>query len=233
MTEEDLIRRGSVVERLDLAEHDAEERDWRSGANELARIRKYVTALPAVQPAPVAEVTAERDALRSELNALRVEAEKAFGADDAIAEAWDAFGTRGNPKVLTLAEQISSISRELDAALDARPVAEVQAEAVAGAYEAAAAALPAITSSSFDGVDEQIDGPYVSRAAILALTPADAAAALDRIRAEAREKALREAEKALRDWQDSLTLHSAPETALTVGMAADVILALIKEPAHD
>ena len=232
MTEEDLIRRGSVVERLDLAEHDAEERDWRSGANELARIRKYVTALPAhVQPAPVAEVTAERDALRSELNALRVEAEKAFGADDAIAEAWDAFGTRGNPKVLTLAEQISSIIRELDAALDARPVAEVQAEAVAGAYEAAAAALPAITSSSFDGVDEQIDGPYVSRAAILALTPADAAAALDRIRAEAREKALREAEKALRDWQDSLTLHSAPETALTVGMAADVILALIKEPA--
>jgi len=47
MGDDDMIRRGSVLERLDLAEHDAEERDWRSGANEIARLRKYVAAIPA------------------------------------------------------------------------------------------------------------------------------------------------------------------------------------------
>lgn len=52
MTNDDLIRRGMVIDRLDLAEHDAEERDWRSGANEIARLRKYVAALPAVTPQP-------------------------------------------------------------------------------------------------------------------------------------------------------------------------------------
>lgn len=52
MTNDDLIRRGVVIDRLDLAEHDAEERDWRSGANEIARPRKYVAALPAVTPQP-------------------------------------------------------------------------------------------------------------------------------------------------------------------------------------
>lgn len=36
-----------------------------------------------------------------------------------IDDAWDAFGTRGNRKTLTLAEQISSLGRELDEALEA------------------------------------------------------------------------------------------------------------------
>lgn len=52
MTNDDLIRRGVVIDLIDLAEHDAEERDWRSGANEIARLRKYVAALPAVTPQP-------------------------------------------------------------------------------------------------------------------------------------------------------------------------------------
>ena len=58
MTNDDLIRRGVVIDRLDLAEHDAEERDWRSGANEIARLRKYVAALPAIDPTPVKPVEA-------------------------------------------------------------------------------------------------------------------------------------------------------------------------------
>jgi len=51
MSDNDLIWRGSVLERLDLAEYEAEERDWRSGANEITRIRKFVAAIPAVTPA--------------------------------------------------------------------------------------------------------------------------------------------------------------------------------------
>ena len=48
-----------------------------------------------------------------------------------------------------------------------------------------------------------------------------------------RAAALREAEEALRDWQDSLNTHRSTETAITVGMAADVVLALIgKEPGN-
>ena len=79
----------------------------------IAALQAEVVALTAraeAAEAKVAELTAD-------LNALRVEAEKAFGADDAIADAWDAIGTRGNPQVLSLAEQVSSIIRELDAAL--------------------------------------------------------------------------------------------------------------------
>ena len=44
--------------------------------------------------------------------------------------------------------------------------------------------------------------------------------------AQAREAALREAAKALHDWQDDLIASQMPETAITVGMAADVVLAL-------
>ena len=46
-----------------------------------------------------------------------------------------------------------------------------------------------------------------------------------------REAALREAVKALRDWQDNLILCGYTETSITVGMAADVIFALIDKPA--
>lgn len=46
-----------------------------------------------------------------------------------------------------------------------------------------------------------------------------------------RAAALREAVKALRDWQDNLILCGYKEAPVTVGMAADVVLALIdKEP---
>ncbi len=47
---------------------------------------------------------------------------------------------------------------------------------------------------------------------------------------DARAEALKEAEKALRDWQDSLNVHRMPETAIAVGMAADVVAALINVP---
>jgi len=55
----DMIHRGSVLERLELAEHDAEERDWRSGANEIARLRRCIAALPAVTVKPLAEADTE------------------------------------------------------------------------------------------------------------------------------------------------------------------------------
>ena len=44
-----------------------------------------------------------------------------------------------------------------------------------------------------------------------------------------REAALREAVKSLRDWQTHLNRHSYKETAITVGMSADVVEALIGE----
>lgn len=44
-----------------------------------------------------------------------------------------------------------------------------------------------------------------------------------------REAALREALKSLRDWQAHLNRHSSKETAITVGMAADVVEAMIGE----
>lgn len=44
-----------------------------------------------------------------------------------------------------------------------------------------------------------------------------------------RDAALREAIKSLREWQDNLIRHRSPDTALTVGMAADVVKALIGE----
>lgn len=43
---EDLIRREDALAILDLAEHDAEERDWRSGANEIARLIQRVRSIP-------------------------------------------------------------------------------------------------------------------------------------------------------------------------------------------
>ena len=44
---------------------------------------------------------------------------------------------------------------------------------------------------------------------------------------DVRAGALKEAEKALRDWQDILNAQRMPETAVTIGMAADVVAALI------
>lgn len=46
-----------------------------------------------------------------------------------------------------------------------------------------------------------------------------------------REVALREAEKDLRKWQDNLILCGYKEAPITVGMAADLVLALIAKPA--
>lgn len=59
-----------AAERLDLAEHDAEERDWRSGANAFAALAKSVRAIaPEDAIAEVAKLRAERGALRAELSA--------------------------------------------------------------------------------------------------------------------------------------------------------------------
>jgi len=44
-----------------------------------------------------------------------------------------------------------------------------------------------------------------------------------------REAALREAVKSLRDWQNNLIHHRYKETAITVGMSADAVEALIGE----
>lgn len=63
--------------------------------------------------------------------------------------------------------------------------------------------------------------------AALTIHPADIVPDARDIRAAA----LREAVKALRDWQDNLILCGYKEAPVTVGMAADVVLALIdKEP---
>ena len=75
--------------------------------------------------------------------------------------------------------------------------------------------------------------------AVLAVTAADgeclgANGAREFIRAlpaasaeDVRAGALKEAQKALRDWQDSSNAERMPETAVTIGMAADVVAALI------
>ena len=60
-------------------------------------------------------------AVEAERDALRIEARRCFDAQHEIDDTWDAIGTRGNPQALTLAEQVSSIIRELDAALTATP----------------------------------------------------------------------------------------------------------------
>ena len=51
----DLIRREDALEILRLAEHDAEERDWRSGANEIAKLERRINALPAAPDMQAAE----------------------------------------------------------------------------------------------------------------------------------------------------------------------------------
>lgn len=77
-----------VVERaaelLELAEHDAEERDWRSGANAFAALAKGIRALaPADALAAVEELRAEIGRLRAiiRVNGLR------SGATDAEIDA--------------------------------------------------------------------------------------------------------------------------------------------------
>jgi uncharacterized pyridoxal phosphate-containing UPF0001 family protein len=58
----------------------------------------------------------------------------------------------------------------------------------------------------------------------------DAIAAIPAIDPAAiREAALKEAVKSLRDWQTHLNRHSYKETAITIGMSADVVEALIGE----
>ena len=46
------VREGMLkaADRLDLAEHDAEERDWRSGANAFAALAKAIRAAAEAQP---------------------------------------------------------------------------------------------------------------------------------------------------------------------------------------
>ena len=49
---------------------------------------------------------------------------------------------------------------------------------------------------------------------------------------KAREAALKEAAKVLHDWQDDLIARQMRETAITVGMSADVVLALLTKEAR-
>ena len=48
--------------------------------------------------------------------------------------------------------------------------------------------------------------------------------------AQVRAEALRDAEKALRDWQEDLNKQRMPDAAITMGMAADVVGALMEKP---
>ena len=86
--------------------------------------------------AELAEARVERDEWKSQADAVAGEAQKCFAAQNEIDEAWDAFGTRGNPKTLSLSEQVSSIQRELDEALARAEKAERERDAaLAGAVE--------------------------------------------------------------------------------------------------
>lgn len=62
--------------------------------------------------------------LRAELDAVRSEARACFDAQSEIDATWDAIGTRGNPNALSLSEQVASLMRELDAALNRAEAAE-------------------------------------------------------------------------------------------------------------
>lgn len=132
---------------------------------------------------------------------------------------------------------------------DARPVAEVQAEAVAGAYAAIAgdAGRKAIAEALGDAMDcirdwsawhvgtmRDEDFLHVAdddnrlseiQGAILALTPADAAAALDRIRAEARKAEAYRIAEMVRGWRNDIPM--------TGEECADTILAMIKETINE
>lgn len=94
-----------------------------------------------------------------------------------------------------------------------------------------------LTLISMDELKAKADADHAARIrAALTSTHVGASQAPDPVvndPAAIREAALREAEEALRDWQDSLNTHRSTETAITVGMAADVVLALIdKEPGN-
>lgn len=78
---EDLIRREDALAILDLAEHDAEERDWRSGANEIARLIQRVRSIPASPE--VAKLVADAEARGME---WALETMKTTG-DSAVTEA--------------------------------------------------------------------------------------------------------------------------------------------------
>ena len=94
----------------------------------IAALAAQVEALE-VQPAPVAPEVAglvvDRDHWKAIAEKTAAEAQKCFEAQREIDETWDAIGTRGNPNALSLSEQVASIIRELDAALDASPAPEV------------------------------------------------------------------------------------------------------------
>jgi len=81
-----------AAERLDLAEHDAEERDWRSGANAFAALAKSVRALaPEDAIAEVAKLRAERDEALADVARFQEERTYVIGANDG----WDAAVEQG------------------------------------------------------------------------------------------------------------------------------------------
>lgn len=104
---------------------------WTNGSTDAASA-DYRDALVASEQAwnrrapatTIAELRGQVERAERELDAVRKESAKGFDALADIDEAWDAFGSGGNRKVLTLAEQISSQARELDDALAQLAAAE-------------------------------------------------------------------------------------------------------------
>lgn len=75
-----------AAERLDLAEHDAEERDWRSGANAFTALAKAIRALaPEDAMAEVAKLRAERDDAVADCTMARSGREIAISDRDRLA----------------------------------------------------------------------------------------------------------------------------------------------------
>ena len=93
----------AAAERLDLAEHDAEERDWRSGANAFAALAKGLRAL-----AP-ADGLAAVDALRAEAR------ENAMQALASMGQAQEAYGAQleAEAELATLRAQVERLTGAL------------------------------------------------------------------------------------------------------------------------
>lgn len=84
----------------------------------ISTIAEQADALAALQQ-QLDEARAERDEWKASskmFEATAAEAARGLECLSEIDDAWDAFGSAGNRKVLTLAEQIASRERELEAA---------------------------------------------------------------------------------------------------------------------
>lgn len=138
---------------------------------------------------------------------------------------------------MTLGDKIRAMQRanrstydvEFNAALDrAAALADEHEATIAAAYEAAIDACsdyPRIAPDATEAqhYDEQIEH---SQACIRALTPADARAALDRIKAEARKEGMRAAD----DWQSAPAV--SPAWIAGCDFAMTVLCRMLKVDPH-